>query len=254
MTGDALPAPWRLIALETVGSTNDEAKRLIAEGRAADFVVVSAREQSAGRGRRGRAWLGGAGNLYCSFILAVGADFQAAAQAGFVAAVALVDALRGLVPQAAIGGKWPNDVLAGGAKLAGMLLEPAGAGWLVLGVGVNVAWAPPAHLVERPATSLAVLGYDGDPGKVLAAFCAAFAPWMERWRGEGFPPVRRAWLDRALGLSGPVDVRLANETLSGTFAGIDGDGALILDMAGGEVRRILAGDVFLPPAVFRHED
>jgi BirA family biotin operon repressor/biotin-[acetyl-CoA-carboxylase] ligase len=103
-------------------------------------------------------------------------------------------------------------------------------------------------------TALAALGYDGDAAAVLAAFCGAFRPWVEVWRRDGFEPVRRAWLDRALGLSGPIEVRLAAESLSGIFTTLDVDGALVLGLAGGETRRILAGDVFLPARSVQDED
>ncbi len=246
MIVDVLPAPFRLIALDRVGSTNDEARRLAEEGAAADFLVVSAREQSQGRGRRGRSWVSPAGNLHCSVVLAIPGALGQAAQLGFAAAVALVDALSAVVPAGDFRCKWPNDVWAGNAKIAGMLLEPAGAGWLVLGLGVNVVAAPPIEAVERPAVALADLGYGGDAQAVLAAFCDHFGGWVGRWRGEGMAPIREAWIHRARGLGQAIIVRLEQETVSGQFAGLDGDGALLLDQAALGVRRIMAGDVFFP--------
>ncbi len=258
MTDSLLPAPFRLIARDSVGSTNDEARALAESGRAADFTVVSARTQTAGRGRRGRSWISPPGNLHCSIVLAI-PGLDRAAQLGFVASVALVDALAGLVPGVAFRAKWPNDVLAGGfaadsgngaeraggRKVAGMLLEPAGAGWLVLGVGIDVAVAPPDDAVIHPAVALAELGYGGDAAAVLAAFCRALAPRVALWRAEGFAPLRAAWLERAHGLGRPVEVRLEAGTEAGVFAGIDDDGALALDQ-GGRRRRIMAGDVQFP--------
>jgi BirA family biotin operon repressor/biotin-[acetyl-CoA-carboxylase] ligase len=241
-----LPAPFRVIARDNVGSTNDEARRLAEDGAAADFVVVTAREQSAGRGRRGRAWISPPGNLHCSLLLAA-PRLDVAAQLGFVAAVALVDALAGLVPGVEFRCKWPNDVLANGRKVAGMLLEPAGSGWLVLGLGVDVAVAPPDDAVMHPAVALAGLGYGGDADSVLAAFCGAVAPWVARWRAEGFAPLRSAWMERAHGLGRSVEVRLDAGSETGVFAGLDDDGALLLDRDGGR-RRIMAGDVLFPPA------
>ena len=245
MITNGLPAPFRLLALDRVGSTNDEARRLALEGAAADFLVVTANEQTSGRGRRGRTWVSPPGNLHCSTLLAIG-RLAEAAQLGFVAAIALVDALGGLCPGAEFRCKWPNDVLVDGAKVAGMLLEPAGEGWLVLGLGVDVASAPPADQVAYAAASLAGLGYHGDAGAVLAAFCAALGPWVARWRTEGFAPVRLAWLERCRGLGQPIVVRLEGDTVTGLFAGLDADGALLLDQAALGVRRLLAGDVFFP--------
>ncbi|MDA0654707.1 MAG: biotin--[acetyl-CoA-carboxylase] ligase, partial [Proteobacteria bacterium] len=132
--------------------------------------------------------------------------------------------------------KWPNDVLVAGRKLAGILLEADGDA-LVAGIGVNVASHPDG------ATSLAREGAAVAVPSLLTGIATAFQGWLERWEVAGFTPVRAAWLHRAVGLGGAVQVRLADQTLSGTFTALDEGGALVLD--GG--RRILAGDVTLAP-------
>jgi BirA family transcriptional regulator, biotin operon repressor / biotin---[acetyl-CoA-carboxylase] ligase len=241
-----LPAPFTHLGLDRVGSTNDEARRLAQTGSAADLLVVTAVEQTAGRGRRGRTWVSPPGNLHCSVLIAID-NLATAAQLGFAAAVALVEALDQLVPGATPRAKWPNDVLLDTRKVAGMLLEPAGEGWLALGLGVDVAACPPPDAVAYPATALAHAGFGGTADDVLTAFCARFGPWVERWRAQGFGAIRAAWTARARGIGAPVVVRLEGETLTGVFAGLDEEGALLLD-AGSTVRRILAGDVFFPPA------
>lgn len=237
-----------LIRLDTVGSTNDEARGLALSGQAADFTVVVARRQTGGRGRRGRTWISPEGNLHCSILLDITGQLDRAAQIGFAAAVALVDALASRVPATSLRCKWPNDVLADGRKVAGMLLEPVESRWLVLGVGVDVAFAPPPEQVEFPAVSLSSLGYAGDAAAVLDAFHTALVPWVARWRQDGFAPIRQAWLERAQGLGGPVTVRLERESVTGTFGGLDADGALLLDLGSAERRRIVAGDVLFPAA------
>ena len=234
-----------MIELQTTTSTNDEACHLIRSGRASDGLVVWAKEQTKGRGRRGRVWLSPPGNLHCSLILDIAQQRANAAQLGFVAAVALVDALRSLMPDIIFYAKWPNDVLAEDRKVAGMLLEAQGAGWLVLGVGVDVAHAPPPELVDRPATCLATLGFDGDAGQVLDKFYGQMMPLVAQWRQSGFAPIRQAWMDRAFGLGGPVVVRLEDQTINGTFVDLDQDGALLLADQSGQMRRILAGDVYM---------
>jgi BirA family biotin operon repressor/biotin-[acetyl-CoA-carboxylase] ligase len=168
-----------------------------------------------------------------------------AAQIGFVAAVALVDALRLLMSVPTFQCKWPNDVMADGVKLAGMLLEGEGKDWLVLGLGVDVAHAPPPDMIERPATSLAQLGYTDSAKEVLERFTICMAEWLMCWRLEGFAPIRAAWLDRAIGLGGPIMVRLENETSIGTFVDLKDDGALVMKDESGQDRLILAGDVFV---------
>lgn len=240
-----VPAPFSLIRLDSVGSTNDELRRLALSGAAADFLVVSATEQSAGRGRRGRVWVSPPGNLHCSFLLKI-QSLASAAQLGFVAAIALVDALSALVPGADFKAKWPNDVLMNGRKVAGMLLEPVAEDWLILGIGIDVAAAPPADAVLYPVASLCDAGFIGSADEVLAALCGELAPQVERWRSDGFGPIRDAWVARARGIGDQVVVRLEGETLTGRFAGLDEQGALLLG-AGSNMQRIMAGDVFFPP-------
>lgn len=241
-----LPAPFSLVRLDSVGSTNDEARRLALSGAAADLLVVTAREQSAGRGRRGRNWVSPPGNLHCSTLIHIDGNLATAAQLGFVAAVALVDAFRALVPGIPFTCKWPNDVLAEGRKCSGMLLEPVGTEWLVLGIGVDVAAPPPPSALVYPACALADLGFAGSDADVLAAFCTSFGPLVDCWRRLGFAPIRDAWVERARGIGDPVVVRLEGETMSGLFVGLDDEGALLLDQASQGRRRILAGDVYFP--------
>lgn len=246
MIHSLLPAPFSLLQLDSVGSTNDEARRLALSGQAADLLVVSAREQKAGRGRRGRVWVSPPGNLHCSTLIRIHGDLATAAQLGFVAAIALVDAFRTLVPNIPFTCKWPNDVLAEGRKCSGMLLEPAGADWLILGIGVDVAAAPPPGELVYSACALADLGFAGSELGVLAAFCTAFGPMLDTWRRDGFGPIRHAWTQRARGIGEAVIVRLDTETLSGIFAGLDEEGALLLDQPSIGIRRVLAGDVYFP--------
>ena len=247
MAAPILAPPFRLIALDTVDSTNDEARRRAAAG-AAPFTVVWAQAQTAGRGRRGRNWVSPRGNLHVSLLLRPERPMAEVARLSFAAAVALGEALAELLPPGAdLACKWPNDLLLAGRKVAGMLLESAGEGQLVLGLGVDVAEAPEPAL--HRATCLAEHGFTGDAGQVLEAFCRHFIGWFTCWRDQGFAPVRAAWLSRASGLGGQVTARLDDATYGGSFAGLDEDGALLLDLDGGGRRRVLAGDVFFgaPP-------
>jgi BirA family biotin operon repressor/biotin-[acetyl-CoA-carboxylase] ligase len=242
-----LPATYRLVSRETVGSTNDEAKRLARQG-AAEGTVVWALEQTAGRGRRGRFWSSPRGNLYASLILRPACLPDRAAQLGFVAALAVGEALSELVP--GLGGlacKWPNDVLAGGRKIAGILLESEmgdndSVAFLVVGVGVNLVSAPPD--AEFRATSVVGEGCPPPtPEAALEAFARHFDAWVWRWRAEGFGPVRDAWRARAVAFGEQVRVRLDSATLHGKFIDIDQQGILLLETEGG-LQRISAGDVF----------
>jgi BirA family biotin operon repressor/biotin-[acetyl-CoA-carboxylase] ligase len=243
-----LPPFFSLICLPTVASTNDEAKRL-ADGGAPEGTLVWGLEQTAGRGRRGRGWHSPPGNLYMSAVLRPGKPVAQAALIGFVAAVALSDALQdvGLAADR-LRLKWPNDVLVDQAKVAGILVETSAASgeappWLVLGMGVNLAHAPadtPYPAISLRAAGLASLTVEG----LLEALAGRLAEWYGRWQAEGFAPVRAAWLGRATGLGEPIEVRLERQSLQGRFVALEEDGSLSLELPQGERRRVTVGDVF----------
>lgn len=244
----ALPAAFRLVALDSIDSTNEEAKRLARAG-AADGTLVWARRQTAGKGRRGRAWSSPDGNLYVSAILRRALPPASAAQLSFVTALAVGDTVRACLPAPLeVRLKWPNDVLAGGRKVAGILLESETAAsglldWLVVGVGLNVQSAP--QEAEHPATALADLGgRPADPAMVLVRFAESFRHWLGVWQDAGFAPVRQAWLAQAHGVGAPVRVRLDRESFEGIFADLDAGGALLVDLPDGRRRSVSAGDVF----------
>jgi BirA family transcriptional regulator, biotin operon repressor / biotin---[acetyl-CoA-carboxylase] ligase len=242
-----LPAAYRLVLCETVGSTNDEARQLARQGAAAG-TVVWALEQTAGRGRRGRYWSSPRGNLFASLILRPACSTERAAQLGFVAGLGVGDALAQLAPGlGAPAYKWPNDVLIRGRKIAGILLESEigphdNPGLLIVGIGVNLASAPPD--AEFPATSIADEGWPPPVPKVaLEAVLRHFEMWTHCWQQQGFDPVREAWRARAFALGGQIRVRLETAILFGRFVDIDQQGTLLLETAG-QLRRIPTGDVY----------
>jgi len=247
-----LPPAYRLHALDSVASSNDEARRLAGEG-AEDGTLVWALEQTGGRGRHGRSWVSPRGNLYVSAVLRPDCDLAEAAQLGFVAALGLGDALGSVMPpMTEVTFKWPNDVLVNDHKAAGILLESVTApdgtlDALILGLGVNVAHAPAD--TPFPATSL----HDEGSGHALEAatllehWSRHFLTWVNRWVDEGFPPIRRAWLNRAKGQGAAIEVRLPTRTLHGSFHDLDESGALLLDTAEGR-ERVHVGDVFFGPS------
>jgi BirA family biotin operon repressor/biotin-[acetyl-CoA-carboxylase] ligase len=233
-----LPDGWTLVALQSVGSTNDEAARLAEKG-AAEGTVVWSREQTGGRGRRGRHWASPIGNLYTSTILRPACSAPRAAELGFVAALAVAD----MVPAGGdVRVKWPNDVLVDGGKVAGILPESAiGAGGevehVVLGIGVNVGFAPQLPDMRYPGAALG-----GSVEEALEKLTASLAARLEQWRLKGFETVRAAWLAKAGPLGLEVDVRLGQELVRGRFAGVDREGALLLDTPAGP-RKIVAGEL-----------
>lgn len=218
------------------GSTNDDVAALARQG-APEGTWLRAERQTGGRGRQSRIWVSPPGNLYASTIVRLRAGDPPPATLALVAAVALHEVVAPLAPAVRI--KWPNDLLAEGAKLAGILLEREGDA-VVVGFGVNLA-APPAG-IDRPATSLAALtGSAVEPGAFLELLAESFSRWLGRWRGGGIAPVRRRWLEAAHA----VGTALSTPEGDGLFEGLDESGGLRLRLADGEVRLIHAGDVFL---------
>ena len=221
-------------------STNDDVLALAREGACEGFWLRADR-QSGGRGRQGREWRSPPGNLYASTLVRLQPADPPAATLALVAAVALfeVAGLYAAGNKGALQVKWPNDLLAGAAKLAGILLERADQS-VVIGFGVNLAHHP--QDLGRPATSLAALaGSAPDPGLFLEALADSFARWLGRWRGEGLAPIRSAWLAAAH----PVGTALSTSVGDGLFEGLDETGALRLRLADGTSHVIHAGDVFL---------
>jgi BirA family biotin operon repressor/biotin-[acetyl-CoA-carboxylase] ligase len=227
-----------LVALQSVGSTNDEAARL-AESGAREGTVVWAREQTGGRGRRGRSWASPVGNLYSSTILRPDCPAARAAELGFVAALAVADMVPG---SRQVRVKWPNDVMVDDGKVAGILPESSigadgKAEHVVLGIGVNVSFAP-----EVPEMRYRGACLGGTVEAALERLAAALARRLAQWRRDGFASIRAEWLVKAGPLGLEVDVRLGDELVRGRFAGMDGEGALLLDTAAG-TRRIVAGEL-----------
>ena len=223
--------------LAEVGSTNDW---LLARADALpDGHWVIADRQTAGRGRRGRVWSDGAGNLMASVLVR---NEGAVQQLSFVAALAVLAALGGPAGDARLKLKWPNDVLFNGIKVSGILLERAGDA-LVIGFGVNIISHPEA--TERPATSLAAAGLETPTATdVLARLMPAFAEYRALWAAQGFEPIRARWLAQAAGVGDRMIARLGAETLEGRFEGLEPDGALALRLDDGVLRAVHAGEVF----------
>lgn len=257
-----LPRGYRLAALETVDSTNAVARHL-SEQAASDRVVVWAKTQMAGRGRAGRVWQSPPGNLYLSAVLMPPVPLSRAYEISFLASVALVDCLRSLLPDAAeVGVKWPNDVLIGRGKVAGILVETEGdgAGGLahaILGVGLNLASAP--EIGQYRTTSVLAHGLDISPADVLPLLVQDLENWRTRWETEGRAVVLNAWRRHLYGIGQPVRVVVGGEAIEGLLEGVDGFGAARIREPSGRPRRITAGDMLIasnqdPAAAFASSD
>jgi len=244
----AQSAGYRLVSFDSIGSTNAEGIARVKAGERGPLWLVTD-QQTAGRGRRNRAWISPRGNLAASVLETVDVTPQLAATLGFAAGVATVAALRSFFVEAEL--KWPNDVLLRGAKLVGIGLEAENVGEgrmaVVTGIGVNVVAAPQG--VPFAAISLNEAGFALSAQQVFARLSESWVEACGIWdRGRGMPELRKRWLSLAAGVGGPVTVQVGGRTVSGTFETVDDGGYLIIETSDGERVPISSGDVFFGDA------
>lgn len=226
-----------------IGSTNTALLARLADGQASgEGAWLITDRQSAGRGRAGRTWFGGAGNFMGSTVAWLVSGDPPAPTLALVAGVAVHRVVSALAPNARdLWLKWPNDLLVAGAKLGGILLERQGDA-VVVGIGVNLAAAP--DLPNRSSTSLREIGV-GIPRDAFAqALAAQWASTLASWHKRDWPALRDEWLARAHPLGTPLMVRDAGgQAIEGHFAGLEPHGAALLRLADGTARAIHAGEV-----------
>lgn len=247
----------RLVSFPEVGSTNAVAMERLQAGDRGPLWVVSSR-QTCGKGRRGNSWATPEGNLAASLLLSVPTEPVTTATLGFVAGLALTDALAVVcgAPAGAAPGtpgeephgfrlKWPNDVLYGGAKVAGILLESRvgeGGAAVVIGIGVNVAAAPDG--LSYPVAALADIDASVTAERLFEALAEAWTERYEMWASSpGFARMRETWLRRASGIGSEIAVSRGDDVVRGVFETVDEDGQLVLRTDDGRQERIAAGEV-----------
>jgi BirA family biotin operon repressor/biotin-[acetyl-CoA-carboxylase] ligase len=256
----AQSAGHRLCAFDSIGSTNAEALIRARDGETGPIWFVTT-EQTAGRGRRHRPWIAPRGNLASSMLEVLDVAPATAATLGFAAGLALETALRKASVEIFLRSpgadetnyrlKWPNDVLAGGQKLAGILLEaetlPDQRLAVVVGIGSNVVAAPEG--TPYPATSLKALGVSISAEALFRELSDAWAEFRGIWdNGRGFGEIRRLWLQCAVGLGEPVAIKSGATTVEGIFDTVDDSGCLIVRTTAGKRVPISAGDVYFNAA------
>ena len=233
--------------LAEVDSTNAEGMRLAPELGGATWIFAA--RQTAGRGRRGRAWRDPEGNFAASLVMRPAEQSERAALRSFVASLALHDALSALAPGADLALKWPNDVLLNEGKLAGILLEGSSLAGrmahLVIGIGVNLVDVPErgAAGAVPPVSLLAGAGVRVTPERLLDYLAEAYARREAVFASDGFSPIRSAWLARAARLGQVVTARTMRDEVTGRFETVDEGGNLVLSTPDGR-RAIPAADVF----------
>jgi BirA family biotin operon repressor/biotin-[acetyl-CoA-carboxylase] ligase len=245
---DSAHQHWRFVRLSAIDSTNEEARRRALAGDTGHLWIV-ADEQTAGRGRRGRAWISPRGNLHASALMIDPCAPAVAAQLGFVAGVALARAARDL-GGTEVGLKWPNDLMSCGSKCAGILVEGVGLGGgraaCVVGVGVNCVHAPDG-LGYATSRLTGVGGQAVGAGELFERLVHRFGEALDAWRaGEAFDRIRAAWLDCASGLGERIAIQNGTGQREGVFEGIDAAGRLLMRSEGG-LDTIEAADLWLLP-------
>ena len=254
----ATAAGYRLVAFDQVGSTNTEAMAHARSGEGGSTWFVTS-DQTAGKGRRQRAWIAPRGNLAASILEVMNVPPAVAATLGFAAGLAEEAALEKVSLEAALrlgegrpryALKWPNDVLVGGKKLVGIGLEAEIIGdrlAVVVGMGTNVVAAPEG--TPTPAVSLAALGVQISAEELFSALSDAWVEFRGIWdNGRGFAEIRKLWLERAAGLGEKVAINTGTTTLEGIFDTIDDTGCLIVRTADGRRLPVAAGEVFFGSA------
>ena len=256
----ARSAGYGLAAFDQIGSTNAEAMSRARDGERGPMWFVTT-EQTAGRGRRQRAWIAPRGNLASSVLEVMDVSPGVAATLGFAAGLSLESALQQVSIEANLRRagaeplkyalKWPNDVMADGQKLAGILLEAEAVAGnrlaVVVGIGTNVIAAPEG--TPTPATSLAALGVQIGAEELFTALSDAWVEFRGIWdNGRGFADIRKLWLERAFGLGERVAIQTGAATVEGTFDTIDETGCLIVRSKEGKRTPIAAGEVYFGAA------
>lgn len=237
---------------DEIDSTVLEARRRAERGEV-DPLWLVAKRQTAGRGRRGRAWASLEGNLLATYLFATAQPPATIALLGFATGIALAETIDAMLGASRATLKWPNDVFIDGAKASGILLDSgalnARTTWVALAFGVNLAAAPEA--LDQPTISLRhALPPDAlapEPLAFLNALRPRLEGWAQRLEREGFEPLRRAWLQRAHGLGREARVQQGEQVIEGRIAGLSSRGELELDTVAGR-RLIAAGDVLLSSA------
>ncbi|MGF9692609.1 biotin--[acetyl-CoA-carboxylase] ligase [Rhizobium sp. 0TCS1.26] len=238
---------FRHEALGEVTSTNTECLARVRQGDPGNLWVTGDR-QTAGRGRRGRAWTSEPGNLYASLLLIDPAPAELLGSLPLAVSLAVHGAIRSFLPPAAepLEIKWPNDVLIGRKKTCGILLESEGLPDLsravVIGIGINIRHRPD----DAPygVTSLEEQGCNISAHELFSHLYREMAEILDLWdEGRAVAEITRRWRQVACGIGQPIRVNLPDRSIDGRFAGIDDRGLLLLDTGHG-TQAIAAGDVF----------
>jgi len=237
---------WRLEKFEQIDSTSTHCVARAKDGEPAGLAVMAGR-QTAGRGSRGRDWQSPEGNLFLSVLLRPELPVAALGVFPLLAGLAVVDAVRIMAPKAKPPMlKWPNDILWENAKLAGVLIdaqpEAGQIGWLVIGMGLNLAASP--AIAERRTACLADLGIEVTPVDAAYAVLAALSIRLDDFATFGVEAIQDSWLDQAHPVGTYLTVRGAGAETGGRFAGLSSSGELLLRVES-RIEKFQTGEILL---------
>lgn len=231
---------WIWQDIQSVNSTNEVAKNIIFQLK--QKSIITAVEQTNGRGRRGNFWVSNKGNLFASFIFEIKAlDLS---KIVILSAVAVLTTIKYFIKNCKIEVKWPNDVLVNGRKISGILFEKADDDFWVMGIGINVVSSPELAQANYKATNMKDLGFCVDRLQVLKHLVNVFDELLEQYYNFGFEKIKQTWLDNAYNLGNCVVIKQEKNIIEGIFLTIDDNGALVLKNQN-EVKKIIVGDLFV---------
>ena len=239
------PSHLAITSVDVATSSSDLAWNAASQGAPAG-PAFPVGEQTKGRGHRGANWMSARGGMYLSILLRPDLTADRFFGLSFLAALAIREALSRHLDGVPISVKWPNDILAGGGKLCGILVEARG-GDVVIGTGVNLlpveAEIPGARL--KPVSVAGLGGGSLSPYDLADAYGQNLLSRLQQYETAGFDATRLEWLDHCAHINAIVKVDADAGPVSGRFVDLDADGAMVLDDGMGSRTRITTGDVEL---------
>lgn len=232
-------AQWNWYDFEQVSSTNDVIKELDKEQLPA---VISAKEQTNGRGRQGRLWHGLEGNLYFTFSLKI--SHSCLSRYVCIIGLSMAKTIKKIAPKADVKIKWPNDIFLHNKKITGILIENIKDDVWAVGIGVNIKASPAIKDMPYQATSLKENGIESERTEFLEKYMKELNADINEYQQKGFEFIKKQWLEMALNLGKEITVKNGNTEKIGQFLTLDENGYLILKRENKE-ERIIAGDLFI---------
>ncbi|ADE30062.1 biotin--[acetyl-CoA-carboxylase] ligase [Rickettsia prowazekii] len=242
---------FKLIVFDEIDSTSSEAMRIARHNKVYADYAIFAKSQTRGRGRSGKNWQSRLGNLHVSLLMRPDKELELLPQLCFVTALAVYDTILSCILYAgsnqlinnfnavsvcpqnySIQLKWPNDILMNGRKIAGILLESVKMDnnyYLIIGIGINITYHP--ENIDQPTTSLITENLmHVVPKALLKILIKNFEKYYKIWHHNGFPFIRKKWIEHAYKLNENINIKYRNDIVTGLFKDIDNTGNIILQL------------------------